>query len=103
MEVLGNEALGKIIKLVDEKKFLSDLECKTFSGDKAEHPGSILNILSAGGPGMYLLLHILHYTHTAFHTHAGFYSAYSTVEKDLKTEFMVFSPGLGYLVLFRVS
>ncbi|KAF4084565.1 hypothetical protein AMELA_G00107550 [Ameiurus melas] len=50
MEVLGNEALGKIIKLVDENKFLLDLECKTFSGKRAKRPGSILNILSAGGP-----------------------------------------------------
>ncbi|KAL6474847.1 hypothetical protein MHYP_G00158870 [Metynnis hypsauchen] len=49
MEVLGNEALGKIIKLVDETKFLLDLECKTFSGKRAKQPGSILNILSVGG------------------------------------------------------
>uniref|UniRef100_A0A8C2FHM5 Post-GPI attachment to proteins factor 3 n=1 Tax=Cyprinus carpio TaxID=7962 RepID=A0A8C2FHM5_CYPCA len=49
MEVLGNEALGKIIKLVDETKFLLDLECKTFSGKRAKRPGSILNILSVGG------------------------------------------------------
>lgn len=51
MEVLGNEALGKIIKLVDETKFLLDLECKTFSGKRAKRPGSILNILSVGGLG----------------------------------------------------
>lgn len=56
MEVLGNEALGKIIKLVDENKFLLDLECKTFSGKRAKHPGSILNILSAGGPGVYFYI-----------------------------------------------
>ncbi|KAF7693724.1 hypothetical protein HF521_007477 [Silurus meridionalis] len=50
MEVLGNEALGKIIRLVEDKKFLLDLECKTFSGKRAKRPGSILNILSAEGP-----------------------------------------------------
>ncbi|KAF5891368.1 serine-rich coiled-coil domain-containing protein 2 isoform X1, partial [Clarias magur] len=50
MEVLGNEALGKIIKLVDENRFLLDLECKTFSGKRAKPPGSVLNILSAGRP-----------------------------------------------------
>lgn len=69
MEVLGNEALGKIIKLVDENKFLLDLECKTFSGKRAKRPGSILNILSAGGPGVYLLLHFIHYTHSVSYTH----------------------------------
>lgn len=62
MEVLGNEALGKIIKLVDENKFLLDLECKTFSGKRAKHPGSILNILSAGGPGVY------YYINNTLHT-----------------------------------
>ncbi|GAA6085168.1 zinc finger protein OZF [Tachysurus ichikawai] len=50
MEVLGNEALGKIITLVDEKKFLLDPESKTCSENRLKHPGSILNILSAGGP-----------------------------------------------------
>ncbi|KAK2866185.1 hypothetical protein Q7C36_002241 [Tachysurus vachellii] len=50
MEVLGNEALGKIITLVDEKKFLLDPENKTFSENRVKHLGSILNILSAGGP-----------------------------------------------------
>lgn len=56
MEVLGNEALGKIIKLVDENRFLLDMEFKTFSGKRAKRPGGILNILSAGGPGVYLPL-----------------------------------------------
>lgn len=51
MEVLGNEALGKIIKLVDETKFLLDMECKTFQGKKAKPPGCFLNILSVGGMG----------------------------------------------------
>ncbi|XP_056626612.1 zinc finger protein 836-like [Triplophysa dalaica] len=49
MEILGNEALGKIIKLVDETRFLLGLECKTFSGKRAKRPGCVLNILSAGG------------------------------------------------------
>lgn len=71
MEVLGNEALGKIIKLVEENSFLLDLECKTFSGKRAKHPGSILNILSAGGPGVYLLLGLLHYTCSVSHTGQG--------------------------------
>lgn len=51
MEVLGNEALGKIIKLVEETRFLLDLECKTFSGKRAKRPGCVLNILSVGGLG----------------------------------------------------
>ncbi len=63
MEVLGNEALGKIIKLVDETKFLFDLECKTFSGRRAKRPGSILNILSVGGLGKKTFCG---FTHTAF-------------------------------------
>uniref|UniRef100_A0A8C7ILL0 Zinc finger protein 501 n=1 Tax=Oncorhynchus kisutch TaxID=8019 RepID=A0A8C7ILL0_ONCKI len=52
MEVLGNEALGKIMKIVDETKFLMDFESKSFKGHrgkKAKPQASILNILSVGG------------------------------------------------------
>lgn len=59
MEVLGNEALGKIVKLVDETKFLLDLECKTFSGKRAKQTGRVLNVLSAGELGEGPLLEFL--------------------------------------------
>lgn len=54
MEILGNEALGKIMKIVDDTKFLMDFGCKSFKGfkgKKAKPQGSILNILSVGGMG----------------------------------------------------
>ncbi|CAB1338055.1 unnamed protein product [Coregonus sp. 'balchen'] len=50
MEVLGNEALGKIIKIVDDTTFLMDFESfKGHGGKKAKPQASILNILSVGG------------------------------------------------------
>ncbi|XP_020316546.1 zinc finger protein OZF isoform X1 [Oncorhynchus kisutch] len=52
MEVLGSEALGKIIKIMDDTKFLMDFESKTFKEHgrkKAKPQASILNILSVGG------------------------------------------------------
>ncbi|XP_046888101.1 zinc finger protein OZF isoform X3 [Hypomesus transpacificus] len=52
METLGNEALGKIMKIVDDTKFLMDFEQKSFKavrGRKSKPQASILNILSEGG------------------------------------------------------
>lgn len=54
MEVLGSEALGKIMKIVDDTKFLMDFESKTLKGHggkKSQPQASILNILSVGGMG----------------------------------------------------
>ena len=54
METLGNEALGKIMKIVDDTKFLMDFEQKSFKavrGRKSKPQASILNILSEGGMG----------------------------------------------------
>ncbi|KAJ7987617.1 hypothetical protein DPEC_G00328330 [Dallia pectoralis] len=52
MEVLGNEALGKIMKIVDDTKFPVDLHPRHLNvhrGKKAKPQASILNILSVGG------------------------------------------------------
>lgn len=50
METLGNEALGKIINIVDEAKMLVELE----SGRGGKRPQtSILNILNTARVGMY--------------------------------------------------
>lgn len=73
MEVLGNEALGKIIKLVDETKFLLDMECKTFQGKKAKSPGCFLNILSVGGMGKEMPLLVLHSGKTSLDAHCQSY------------------------------
>lgn len=50
METLGNEALGKIMNIVDEAKLLVELE----SGKGSKRPQtSVLNVLSTARVGTY--------------------------------------------------
>ncbi|KAG7277121.1 hypothetical protein CRUP_024949, partial [Coryphaenoides rupestris] len=51
METLGNEALGKIMKIVDDTKFLMEFEQRSFKTSRGRKSPrtSVLNILSDGG------------------------------------------------------
>ena len=65
METLGNEAMGKIMKIVEDTKFLMEFEQRSFktSRGRKRPQMSVLNILSDGGVGM----HSLHFT--TLHSH----------------------------------
>ena len=57
METLGNEAMGKIMKIVEDTKFLMEFEQRSFKSSRGRKrpQTSVLNILSDGGVGRYTL------------------------------------------------
>lgn len=90
METLGNEALGKIMKIVDDTKFLMEFEQRSFKTSRGRKSPrtSVLNILSDGGVGRYMVIHF----YTALTLHPVEHHVHARILRDV----------VGYIVFLHV-